>query len=85
MGSYEFLGDHAAHADAHDVDAPGIRPAHVVQQLDGVLGHLGCGISEQGLVALAHAPVVEDQTGVLVGICVAEIFGLALPGFLIRM
>ena len=51
----------------------------MLEDVDAVEGHGGGGVAAPGLVGFAHAPIVEDEDGVL-GTVVAEVFGLALPG-----
>lgn len=56
-----------------------LGPSDVVEHFDDVPRHLAGGVAHQRLIALAHAAVVQNQAGVFVGLCVAEVFGLALP------
>jgi len=79
--TYEFLCDHAAHRDTNDVHAPFLSPADVVQEFDEILRHLGSRVSKERFATLAHASVVEDESGVFVGLGVSEVLELALPCF----
>ena len=79
--TYEFLCDHATHGDTNDVHATLLRPADVIQELDEILRHLGSGVSQKRLATLAHAPVVESERCIFVGLGVSEILELSLPCF----
>lgn len=57
-----------------------LRPADVVEEFDGVQGHVGSGVALEGFIGFAHAAVVEDESGVFVALGVREVFCLALPG-----
>lgn len=78
--THKLLGNHASHADSNNVQLALGGPAHVVNDLDHVLGHVGRRVPACGLVRVAHAAVVDDKGRVVVGLCVGKILGLALPG-----
>lgn len=79
----EFLRDHAAHADADDVELAGVGPLEGVEDVEHVERHGGGGVAESGGGGEAHAPVVEDE-GAVFGYVrwgrVGEVEGLTLPG-----
>lgn len=75
----EFLGDHAAHGDTDDVELAVLGPAEVVDELQQVLCHLGCGVATPWLVTTADATVIDDEGGVFVALFVAESHSLTLP------
>ena len=82
QATYQFLGNHAAHADAHDVDMALCSPSYVVQELYDVASHFRRIVSEHGLVRFSDSAVVEDEGRICVALFVTEVFGLALPGIL---
>ena len=61
MNIYYFLGYHAAHANADDMDRSLSNPANVIEQLESVFGHFGRRVPHDRLVAFAHTAVVKDE------------------------
>lgn len=76
---YHLLGYHTAHADTNDVNRSFTIPAKVIEQLESILGHLRRRVAHDGLVASAHATVIEDEARVFGGLVMTEIYGLSLP------
>lgn len=79
----EFLRDHAAHADAYEVELARLGPVEGVEEVEGVAGHFGGGVAEGGFGGGAHAAVVEDQALVFAAVGgggVGEVVSLPLPG-----
>jgi len=52
----------------------------VREDVDDVEGHFAAAVAHEGLVAVAHAAVVDYQDGVPVSSFVPEVERLALPG-----
>jgi len=61
ISTYKFLGNHAAHADANDVDLALTSPADMAKDFDNVLGHLRRRVPSSGLIGVTNASIVDYQ------------------------
>ena len=59
--------------------APFPRPRNMIEQLERIFGHLGRRVSQQRCIALPHASVIEDETGIFATLVVPKGLGLPLP------
>lgn len=53
--TYEFLCDHTAHTDAHDMKLLVFGPAEVVKEIKTIFGHFGGRVAEERGVGSSHA------------------------------
>ena len=60
MKTYQFLGNHATHAQANDVKLSFFCPTDLIKQFNGIFGHFTRRITQQWFIGLAYSSVVKD-------------------------